>query len=261
MFSLETVVNARELGGYTLPGGGVIREGLLLRGGALAKASDADLARLRDEFHLAKVFDFRTKMEVSMFPDRDVEGAQNIWMPAFDEDSMEMENMALPREAYKNLGEWLVVHAHEKRVQTVAKRMYSEMVITEFTQVQYAGFLQNILFTTSGSVFWHCSQGKDRTGLGAAFVLAALGADRKLIMEDFARSNDFYRKDLDKYLAMVETDEEKEVIQTFVGVNCRYFEDALDLIDSRWGSMQNFLTGPLCLSEEDIMTLRRRYLA
>ena len=260
MFFLDTVANARELGGYILPDGSKIRQGLLLRGGSLAKASDADLRRMSEEFHVAKIFDFRTGIEVEHAPDRDVPGAQNIWMPAFDEKSMEMKDLALPPSAYMNLGEWLVLHAKEKKVRKVASSMYKEMVTNEFTQVQYAGFMQNILFTTEGAVFWHCSQGKDRTGLGSALILGALGADRELIMKDFAISNEYYANELGHFLPRVETDAEKRVIQTFIGVNCEYFEAALDLIDSTWGSMDAFLRGPICLGDEDIRTLRERYL-
>lgn len=260
MFILHSIVNARELGGYVLPDGRKIKHGLLLRGGALGPASQADLDEMAERYHVARIFDFRTSMELSYSPDKPVRGAQNIWMPAFNEESQTMDAMSLPQEAYRDLGNWLVAHAHEPRVQEVAKGMYLEMVRTEFTQIQYAGFLQNIVNTPEGAVYWHCSQGKDRTGLGAAFILAALGADRDLIMKDYAVSNVYYRKELDRYLSMVSTPGEKAAIQTFIGVNCDYFELALDWIDGQFGSMYEFLTGPLCLSPDDIGTLRERYL-
>ena len=260
MFSLGSVANSRELGGYVLPDGSIVREGLLLRGGSLAKASDKDIASMSADYHVRKIFDFRTSMELKYAPDREVSGAQNIWMPAFDEETMRMKNLALPHDAYRDLGNWLIAHACEPAVQETASVMYSEMVMGDFTQVQYAGFLQNILSTTDGAVYWHCSQGKDRTGLGSALILAALGADRKLIMKDFELSNVFYREELDFYQSKVNTPEEKAVMQTFIGVNPEYFSAALDLIEKTWGSMKNYLTGPLCLSEEDLQTLRSRYL-
>ena len=260
MFCLDSVINSRELGGYRLPGGSVVKEGLLLRGGALARISEEDITVLKDRYHLAKVFDFRTKIELQYAPDKEIPGAQNIWMPAFDENAMEMKKMSLPHQAYRNLGEWLVQNAREPAIQEIARNMYSEMVTNEFTQIQYAGFFQNILATTEGAVYWHCSQGKDRTGLGAALILGALGADRELIMTDFAISNKCYAKELEAFLPRVNTAAEKAVIQTFIGVNCDYFSAALDLIDSTWGSLEAYLTGPLCLSPEDISALRSRYL-
>lgn len=257
---IQSIANARDLGGYVLPGGGRVRRGLLLRGGSLAPATDDELVRLADEYHVARIFDFRTKREVTSAPDRPVRGADNVWMPAFDEKTMEMNDLALPAEAYLDLATWLPIHAHEPQVQHVARHMYTAMVDNEFTQIQYAGFLQNIVATTSGAVYWHCSQGKDRTGLGAAFLLAALGADRALIMDDFAISLDYYRNDVLTAYARVATEAERQVLLTFLGVNCSYFAAALDLIDSQYGGMDAFLHGPLCLDDHDIDILRNRYL-
>ena len=255
-----SIINARELGGYVLPSGARVRRGLLLRGGSLASASDADIRLLSDTYHVVRVFDFRTSMEVGADPDRDVPGATHVWLPAFNERSCTMAGTFLPHEAYRDLGNWLVRHACEPAVRKAADILYTSMVDEEFTQVQFAGFLQNILGTDGGAVYWHCSQGKDRTGLAAAFILAALGADRDLIMADYAMSNEFYTDELALYRSMVESEEEKSIIQTFIGVNCDCFAGALDLIDRKWGSMKNFLTGPLCFSEEDMETLRKRYL-
>lgn len=260
MFILPSLANARDLGGNIMPDGRRIKSGLLLRGGDLAHASDGDLATMSQKYHVAKVFDFRTSMEVRRAPDREVEGARNIWLPAFNEDNQTMAAMSLPQDAYLDLPRWLAAHASEPKVQNVASHLYTDMVIEEFTQIQYAGFLQNILNTEDGAVYWHCSQGKDRTGIGAAFLLAALGADRELIMKDYELSNVFYRKDVEEGFASVSTQEEREVILTFLGVNSRYFAAALDLIDKEYGSMQDFLTGTLLISEEDMHVLRDRYL-
>lgn len=257
---LESIANARELGGYLLPDGSRVKKGLLLRGGSLANASAEDLATLSEKFHVSKVFDFRTAIEVQLAPDKEIPGARNIWMPAFDEEMQTMEMLSLPQEAYRNLETWLPENSWRKGVQEVARAMYSQMVINEFTQVQYAGFLMNLINNTDGAVYWHCSQGKDRTGLGAAFILAALGADRKLIMEDYAISNEFYADDVRRVMQKVSTEEERAVIRTFIGVNCDYFSAALDLIDERYGSMDNYLRGPLLLGDGDIASLKQRFL-
>lgn len=256
----ETIINIRELGGYRMPDGRTVKHGLLLRGGALSNTSHKELMLLHDQYHLACVFDFRTSYEVERNPDRPVSEAKYIWLPAFDENSMTMGKMALPPSAYKDLGGWLVEHAHKPEVQEVARNMYPIMVTTEFTQVQYAGFFQNILNSEEGAIYWHCSQGKDRTGLGSALILAALGADRNLIMQDFEISNEYYKNDVDAIFQRVKTDEEREAILTFVGVNPHYFANALDIVEHQYGSLIDFLKGPICLSDDDIEQLRNRFL-
>lgn len=260
MTMIPSVVNVRDLGGIALPQG-TVRKRLLLRGGALACASDEDVESLSRDYRLAKVFDFRTTLERDIAPDREIPGSQNVWLPAFDETGPAFLNRSLPHEAYSNLGPWLIEHAREPFVQEVASQLYLDMVENEFTLVQYAGFMQNILQTGGGAVYWHCSQGKDRTGLGAAFLLGALGADRATIMADYCLSARFYAAELDSYLPLVETDAERTVLRTFISVNPDYFSQALDLLEDRCGgSFEDVLKGPLCLTDKDMETLRSYYL-
>lgn len=260
MAILPSIANVRDLGGTVLEGGRTVKKGLLLRGGALSTASAEDLRTLSETYRVAKVFDFRTSMEVRFAPDPEVEGAKNIWLPAFDEKSETFRTRNLPHDAYSHLGEFLAEHAGDPFVQEVAACLYTGMVENEFTQVQYAGFLQNIIATPEGAVYWHCSQGKDRTGLGAAFLLSALGADRATVMHDYTLSSVFYAEELSRYLPLVDTEAERTVLRTFISVNPAAFEAALDLIDERYGSMDAFLKGPLCLDSADLDILKERYL-
>lgn len=244
-----------------MPDGRVVKRGKLFRSGSLFKASAKELALLHDEFNLVRVFDFRTSFELDHTPDRPVNGARYLWLPAFDEDKMTMAKMALPPDAYKDLPEWLVANAPRKEVQDIARNMYPIMITTEFTQVQYAGFFQNILNAEEdGAILWHCSQGKDRTGLGSALLLAALGADRDLIMRDFEISNEYYKKDVDAIFQRVTDPLERETVITFVGVNANYFSAALEIVEKQYGSLLDFLRGPICLSDDDIEALRNRFL-
>lgn len=263
---LDSVANARDLGGYVLPDGRRIRRGLLLRGGSLASLSDADRETLTRKYHLSKIFDFRTEREVVASPDRNIPGVGYTWLPAIDPETEKMEDLALPPEAYFNLSLYLADngHAFDASVQRVSRHIYSEMVLNEYTQLQYAAFLQIVATEARGAVYWHCSQGKDRTGLGAAFLLSALGADRRLIMQDFDISNDYYRQDIEANLAKLRTrgedPEADKVIRTFIGCNVEYFSGALDMIEMKFGTLENYLKGPLCLSDDDIAALRSRYL-
>ena len=51
-----------------------------------------------------------------------------------------------------------------------------------------------------------------------------------------------------------------EVIQAFMGVSTPNFISTLDLIDREFGGMNNYLRDILCLTNEDIQLLRKRYL-
>lgn len=260
LFILPSIANARELGGYRLPDGSRIRNGLLLRGGALNSASDADIASLHEQFNVVHVFDFRTEEEVVSAPDRDVPGSDRIWLPAIDPDTEKVAGASLPKEAFRNLASWLLENAGNPLVQKLASNLYSEMVMNEYTQLQYAAFMSALVNTDSGAVYWHCSQGKDRTGLGSAFILAALGADRELILKDYMISAQYYETELNALTCKVDTEAERAVLRTFISVNPVCFNFALDLIDRRFGSLREYLRGPLCLTDYDMSVLKERYL-
>ena len=125
-------------------------------------------------------------------------------------------------------------------------------------------FLQKIVAAKEGAIYWHCSQGKDRTGLGAAFILAALGADRETILADYLVSAEAYTEDLKRMkeyiISLGGKEAELDVVQTFISVNVGHFIEGLDLIDRKYGGMESYLRHFLLLSDEDREVLRDRYL-
>ena len=146
----------------------------------------------------------------------------------------------------------------------MAADMYPSLIRSEYSQLQYAAFLRLIVETPEGGVLWHCFQGKDRTGWGAAFVLSALGVDRETIIADFDRSNDAYRELVARLnsdiIARGGGEPEMDVVQAFMGVSTKNFRRTLDLIDREFGGMMAYLQNQLLLSPEDIHLLRKRYL-
>lgn len=109
-----------------------------------------------------------------------------------------------------------------------------------------------------GAVLWHCTQGKDRAGCASALLLAALGADRQLIMKDFILSRDNYQPLVDKIPA--QTEAQKNVLNTLVSANPVIFEAALDSLDHRYGSLDNYLRDVLGITDSMKIILRKRYL-
>lgn len=263
---LPGVHNARQLGGYVI-GNKKIREDVLLRSGALAKASDEALAALRDRYKLALVADFRSSMERGAAPDREVDGAQNVWLPVLekmvsgDGTASVMASLHLN----KDNPSYAVGLLRQPDIQEALSASYDTIVFEEDHQHSYAAFLDSLVALPDGhAALWHCTHGKDRCGWGTAFVLAALGADRSLIVEDFVMSNIPYSKDIETLAAIAKAeapeDELIEYIHLIRGVSKTYFEKTLDKIDARYGSIDNFLEQALELSSDEKRILRDKFL-
>ena len=260
----DNIVNARDLGGMTGHEGKEVRSGMLLRSAHLHDATDADIRRLQNEYHLRRVFDLRSLGEAEFLPDREIEGATHHLLPTIDMSEERLTGQAIPQEAFLDLERHIVNYSFYPEVQMMAADMYPSLIRSEYSQLQYAAFLRLIIETPEGGVLWHCFQGKDRTGWGAAFILSALGVDREAIIADFDRSNDAYR-DLvarlnNDIIARGGGEAEMDVVQAFMGVSTKNFRRTLDLIDREFGGMYEYLQNQLFLTKEDLHLLRKRYL-
>ena len=71
---LTGVGNARELGGYPVADGRTVKRGVLLRSAKLRAATDEDIRKLTEEYHLGVVLDLRGAGELENAPDAQIEG-------------------------------------------------------------------------------------------------------------------------------------------------------------------------------------------
>ena len=261
----DNIVNARDLGGLIGAGGKRIRPHRLLRTAHLHDATDADIERLRKEYNLCRIFDFRSLGEFQAFPDREIEGVQHHLLPTIDMRAEQQTGKPIPDEAFLELDRHIVNYSFYPEVQMMAANMYPSLICSEFSQLQYAAFLRLIVEAPEdGGILWHCAQGKDRTGWGAAFLMFALGVEKETVIDDFEESNIAYKPMVERLnneiIARGGGEKEMEVIQAFMGVSTPNFISTLDLIDREFGGMSNYLRDILCLTNEDIQLLRKRYL-
>ncbi len=249
---LTGVQNARQLGGIAI-GDKHVRDNMLLRTANLSAASDEDLAVLHDTYRVAQVFDFRSTLEYESLPDRVIDDCEYIWLPCLDKAVKEFgpgTDGTAPRPTVSRIGEAILQYLDAPQVKQMADSLYPMIVFDRAVQQHYATFLRTLAALPEGrAALWHCTQGKDRAGCASAFVLAALGADRQTIVEDFARSNIAYQPLIDRLIAKADEkgcdEEQKNIIYALVGVSVISFERTLDAIDDRYGSLDNYLTEAL----------------
>ena len=262
----DGIENARELGGLVMQDGRTIREGVLVRSGELSKASDADVALLKKRFALTDVFDFRFELERSRKPDREMEGVTNTWLSTLPQvflaafasgraDSTTVQSASLL--------EALASYSFHPQAQEMAQKLYPAIVTDTTSQKRYGEFLRGVL-EAKGGALWHCSQGKDRCGWGSAFVLAALGAGRETIVEDFALSNVSYEKAVEALSAQVVQkgggEPELAFIRAMVGVSVENFERTLEMIDAQYGSLPAYLEKALGFTAAEQQKMKEKYL-
>ena len=263
---LTGVKNARELGGIPAAGGKTVRKGLLLRTGALWEATEEDRRILAQDYHLAWVADFRTLKEATARPDPAFRGTSFYHLLVLDENGGGMSQAArsVAEQGRKDFNAMLLSMA---RAGTFSNRSYCELFFTSWGMEAYRAFLDLALKNDGEhALLFHCTAGKDRTGIGAALILSALGADREAIMEDFLLTNRYLSHELSQVEEYVrqncpgEAEALMPAVRATAGVDRRNLALLLEEIDQRYGSMDAFLTGPMGFNSRKLERLRSIYL-
>lgn len=265
--AFEGIENGRDMGGLVMQDGRTVRFDMLVRSANLSEATDADVAILKNRYHLSDVFDFRFDAEAAAAPDRIIDGisyTQLSTLPTALIAAMAAASSGSGNIDTRDMGALVINSAFDPLAQELARQLYPAIVTDGQAQRYYGEFLRGVL-AAKGGVLWHCSQGKDRAGWASAFVLAALGASREVIVADFDLSNQSYAAKVEALSAMLRDKEggaeAVAFIRAMVGVSRENFEATLDLIDRQYGSMAEYIENQLGFSKEEQQLLRDKYLA
>lgn len=251
--------NARQLGGYRI-GDRCVKQDLLLRSARLSGLSAEDSALLADKYKVQRIYDFRGEKEILAAPDIIPHSASHLALslPFAKEEGGSKFDVKAGAEG--DIVKMLLMYAEHPAVQAMCTSMYDMIFFEESSQEVYRQFFADLLALdpADGAVLWHCTQGKDRAGCASAMLLAALGAERDLIVADFTLSKHYY----DPQIAQIETTTEVQqmVLGTLISANPAIFEASLDKVEARYGSLRSYLTECIGVTPEMMETLRERYL-
>lgn len=257
LIGITSAHNARQLGGYQI-GNQRIKNNLLLRTAKISELSEKDSTLLCDKYKVQCIYDFRGKEESLSAPDV-IPGKARYLSLALSFAGEEIGADTKFENEEQMIG-MLLQYADHPSVQAMCTSMYDVIFFEESSQEVYRKFFADLLTVDpkDGAVLWHCTQGKDRAGSASAMLLAALGADRELIMADFILSKDYYDSMASKI--KTETESQKTVINTLISANPEVFEATLDKVDAKYGSLSNYLTECIGVTPEMMNVLRDRYL-
>jgi protein-tyrosine phosphatase len=237
---LEGGSNFRDLGGYPTQNLKHVKWGHIYRSADISKLTENDLKTL-DNLQLVTICDLRGPDELKTNPDRLPTGVQYINLPAGSESVKASTNYAgINRDSM----------------------MLSFYTRTDHLKAKYQPVFEQLLAIHDGkALMFHCTAGKDRTGMGAALILSALGVSREYIIADYAATNVYWKDARERMMqAMAKTGMSEASLKSMLAANPKYIETFLQTIDAKYGSMDNFLTKELELDAEKIGKLKGLYL-
>ena len=254
---MSSVHNARQLGGYII-GDKQIKKDLLLRTARLSALSAEDSTLLANKYKVQCIYDFRSTGEIQTAPDVIPGESRHLPLSISFSDNNGQADYKVENDA--QMIQMLLENAEHPKIQAMCEMMYDVIFFEESSQAVYRQLFADLLTIdpNDGAVLWHCTQGKDRAGCASAMLLAALGADRDLIVADFTLSKHYY----DPHTAKIPTatEAQQKAISTLISANPTIFEATLDKVEARYGSLTNYLTECIGVTPEMMETLREKFL-
>ncbi|MBQ1477641.1 MAG: tyrosine-protein phosphatase [Erysipelotrichaceae bacterium] len=163
------IFNFRELGGIPVHDGRKVRYGLFFRGGPLHEPNEKTKEML-DSFGLKHVVDMRSPSEVERGGDLYLpKGADYINISGLRDVDLDMIKG-------NNRNRWGVWMESLYQLLPLGNRAYQKLF--------------DLIRKEEIPLYFHCSAGKDRTGVFAALLLKLLGADDETIIEEYMLSYD-----------------------------------------------------------------------
>ncbi|MDN5586289.1 MAG: tyrosine-protein phosphatase [Brevibacterium sp.] len=176
---IEGTFNFRDIGGSpTSAGESTVGTGKVYRSDGLAQLTDKAQADIR-ALGITTVIDLRDIGERSKLPDA-VEGldVNYVELPIFDDHFFPAKRLSV--EEMKKAAEATGMDLSDRSL----SKIYDLMI--EHFGARLAMAVDLVAQSCEGGVVFHCSAGKDRTGVVAAFVLTLLGVGRHEILEEYS---------------------------------------------------------------------------
>ncbi|MEY8292997.1 tyrosine-protein phosphatase [Carnobacteriaceae bacterium 52-44] len=111
------------------------------------------------------------------------------------------------------------------------------------------------------SLLFHCSSGKDRTGIVTALILKMFGVEENIIFPDYLKSNESLVEGLNRYSWEMDYDEEQhDALMWASKVHSHLLEETFETILEKYDNFECYFDEEYGVSEEDISKIKETYL-
>jgi protein-tyrosine phosphatase len=248
--TIEGGHNFRDTGGYRTTSGRMVRRGVFYRSASMANLAPQGMAQLQ-ALHIGSIIDLRSTQERRADTSNWLAASgQGYWARDYSLDDTGFADM---------FGDPARLTADSVRAAMAQGYRGTPRALAPSYRELFAR-----LVAGKGAVVVNCTAGKDRTGIGTALVLTALGVPYETVREDFLLSNLAVRntsRSGDNSFANQLAALPREVLVPLAGVEGPYLDAAFDQIRADYGSVEGYLAKELGVGPRELARLRRRMLS
>lgn len=184
-------LNLRDLGGLPFADGtGAVPRQLFLRSGKLSQLSAEQCRKLCESRHIRCVIDLRTPVEAAEFPDLLPPGVDYRQIPLLKDATVGIthETGSDPMAILRNL------RRHPEKLKAMLpdfKALYLQTVTDPCSRAQLQRVVDLLRANAQRGIctLFHCTAGKDRTGIVSMALLKSYGVSHADIVRDYLRTN------------------------------------------------------------------------
>ncbi len=246
VIGLEGTHNFRDMGGYQTSDGRKVKYGLFFRSDELTGLTEQDLAAFQ-ALNIKTIFDYRDDYEAQKKPDPVFAGVKNVRISAIQSDQASQINMS-GNTGNADRNQHVIVDMVKSgffkqfRADTMMMELYTKLPLGN---PSYKGLMEMIQHSDNLGLLHHCTAGKDRTGVGAALILLALGVPETTVMEDYLLTNETmkaFNGKLLNQLAEHVNEAELQNIEHILGVKEQFMETVFGSIKRTYGNFDTYFT-------------------
>ena len=243
IIKLKSIRNVRDIAYLNM------KEGKLFRGESLYKASKKDLKILYDKYQIRTIIDLRTNQEHKDKPNKIYKDINYYHIPLI---TMEEMGATSEKEGKRRvLKEHKLPDIHD----------YYEKLVNENRKEVWSKLFDILLNNNEGAIYFHCTVGKDRSGIVSAIILSLLGINKEIIYQDYLLTNQspiipFSYK---LFALMMDKQFRKEFMEYFKAKE-EYLDSSFKYIDNNYQNIDNFYRKICSLDDNKINRLKELYL-
>ncbi len=237
---LEGTSNTRDIGGYVGSNNRVFKWGKVLRSDCVARLTDKDIDYLVNKYKLKKVIDLRSVSEK--------ENAPNVFET---DDRVDYVNISLADEIDPN---------KPLNLTELSDKFFSDFYVKLIQNKQ--GHIKNVITEISNigedeSVLFHCTAGKDRTGVTTMLLLGICGVSKQDITTNYMQTatnlkyNKEYIENNKKMFEKYKTKVSDDLLKKLASSDEAYIEHVYDVLIHKFGSFKEYFLH-IGITEEEI---------
>jgi protein-tyrosine phosphatase len=250
LVALEGALNWRDLGGYRAADGRVTKWDRIYRSDGLDQLTDADLDVIA-ELGIKLVVDFRVDREVDENPSR-----------LADHPEVRCQRLPIGGDEVEGKSILEVIRDGELKPYTIEEMAGTYERLLEQFGPTFGQVIGHAADPANHPVVFHCTAGKDRTGLMAMLLLGALGVSDDDIVTDYELTT-HYRSN--KRLAVLAPELEKagvdlEDVLPYLTARAPVMAATIERLRRDYGSIEAFLTARAGVDSDTLDSLRAELL-